>query len=54
MIVVFLLAVVICLPALGLLYYLDQRSLLESEGPEPGEAASRPRLTVPTVTPVGP
>ncbi|MBM3657933.1 MAG: cytochrome d ubiquinol oxidase subunit II [Actinobacteria bacterium] len=35
-VIVFLLAAVICLPALGLLYYLDQRSLLDSEGPEPG------------------
>lgn len=34
--VVFLLAAVICLPSLGLLYYLDQRSLLDSEGTEPG------------------
>lgn len=35
-VVVFLLAAVICLPSLGLLYYLDQRSLLDSEGTEPG------------------
>jgi len=42
-VVVFLLAAVICLPALGLLYYLDQRSLLDSEGPEPGVGAAGPR-----------
>lgn len=35
--VVFAAAALICLPALGLLYYLDQRSLLESESAaEPG------------------
>jgi cytochrome d ubiquinol oxidase subunit II len=38
--VVFALAALICLPSLGLLYYLDQRSLLDSEGPEPGTSAS--------------
>ncbi len=32
LLVVFVLAAVIILPALGLLYYLDQRSLLETEG----------------------
>jgi cytochrome d ubiquinol oxidase subunit II len=32
LLVVFVLAAVIILPALGLLYYLDQRSLLEPEG----------------------
>ncbi|MFA5883431.1 MAG: cytochrome d ubiquinol oxidase subunit II [Acidimicrobiia bacterium] len=36
--VVFGLAVVIILPALGLLYSLDQRSLLDPEGAEPGAA----------------
>ena len=36
--VVFGLAVVIILPALGLLYFLDQRSLLDPEGAEPGSA----------------
>jgi cytochrome bd ubiquinol oxidase subunit II len=37
--VVFVAAAVIILPALGLLYYLDQRSLLEAEGAEPGAEA---------------
>jgi cytochrome d ubiquinol oxidase subunit II len=36
--VVFVLAALICLPSLGLLYYLDQRSLLESE--DAADAAS--------------
>jgi len=34
--IVFGLAVVIILPALGLLYYLDQRSLLDADAAEPG------------------
>ena len=37
--VVFGLAVVIILPALGLLFYLDQRSLLEADAAEPGAGA---------------
>jgi cytochrome d ubiquinol oxidase subunit II len=34
--VVFVLAALIILPSLGLLYYLDQRSLLETDAAEPG------------------
>ena len=37
--VVFGLAVVIILPALGLLFYLDQRSLLDADAAEPGAGA---------------
>jgi cytochrome d ubiquinol oxidase subunit II len=39
-VVVFLLAAVICLPSLGLLYVLDQKSLLDSDE-SPTEAASK-------------
>lgn len=34
--VVFVLAALICLPSLALLYYLDQRSLLDADAAEPG------------------
>jgi cytochrome d ubiquinol oxidase subunit II len=37
-VVVFLLAAVICLPSLGLLYVLDQKSLLEADESEPQRA----------------
>jgi cytochrome d ubiquinol oxidase subunit II len=37
--VVFVLAALIILPSLGLLYYLDQRSLLDPGGAEPGGGA---------------
>ena len=37
--VVFGLAVVVILPALGLLFYLDQRSLLDADAAEPGAGA---------------
>ena len=43
MLVVFVLAAVIILPSLGLLYVLDQKSLLAGEGvAEPGVAPGRP------------
>ncbi|MFN8028565.1 MAG: cytochrome d ubiquinol oxidase subunit II [Acidimicrobiia bacterium] len=44
-VVVFLLAAVICLPSLGLLYVLDQKSLLDSDEPE--VALSRPAVAGP-------
>ena len=37
-VVVFLLAAVICLPSLGLLYVLDQKSLLDSDEGAPNPA----------------